>query len=175
MESTHKYARIEWERRFLVGRFPDSAAVARIRQIKDLYIDGTGLRLREQSESGRPTVFKLTQKIPASTRGAQQGLITNIYVAAEEFRVLGQLPGKRLSKTRYSVPPLGIDVFEGELQGLCLAEAEFESAPEADALRIPSFLLAEVTNDKRFTGGELVRGSRGEIQTWLAEYGITLP
>ncbi len=32
--------------------------------------------------------------------GAQQGLITTIYLSEGEFRVLSQLPGKMLSKVR---------------------------------------------------------------------------
>jgi len=174
LESQHNYARIERERRFLVDPFPRAANVVRIRHINDLYIDGTALRLREQRESGRPTVFKLTQNVPARAKGAQQGLITNMYLSAEEFFVLAQLPAKKISKTRYSVPPFGIDVFEGALEGLCLAEAEFDSAAAADALTIPSFILAEVTSDDRFTGGALVRTSQSEIRTWLSEYGIRL-
>jgi CYTH domain-containing protein len=70
------------------------------------------------------------------------------------------------------VPPFGIDIFKGALEGLSLAEAEFDSAAAAGALTIPSFLLAEVTADDRFTGGALVRASRSEVQTWLLEYGI---
>ena len=174
MESAHKYARIERERRFLIEKFPPAASVGRIRHINDLYVDGTSLRLRELSEFGCPTVFKFTQKIPLRD-GAQQGWITNMYVTADEFSVLAHLPGKRLSKTRYSVPPFGIDVFEGVLEGLCLAEAEFESAGDADELTIPPFVVAEVTADDRFTGGELVRASLGEIRAWLSEYGLKFP
>lgn len=64
--------------------------------------------------------------------------------------------------------------FRRALEGLCIAEAEFDSAADADALTIPSFILAEVTTDDRFTGGEIVRSSRHEIQGWLSEYGIRL-
>jgi hypothetical protein len=71
-----KYARIERERRFLLDHFPSSANVVRARRITDRYIDGTGLRLREQSDDSGPTVFKLTQKIPVRASGAQQGFIT---------------------------------------------------------------------------------------------------
>jgi CYTH domain-containing protein len=169
-----KYARIERERRFLLHHFPSGAGVARIRRITDRYIDGTGLRLREQSDDGGPTVFKLTQKIPQRAGGAQQGFITSMYLSQDEFRVLAQLSAKNLSKTRYSVPPFGIDVFEGTLQGLILAEAEFDSPAAAAALTLPSYILREVTADDRFTGGRLVRASRRDIETWLLEYGITL-
>jgi CYTH domain-containing protein len=172
MQRPHKYARIERERRFLIDRFP-SGHVVRTRHITDRYIDGTLLRLREQIDNGGESIFKLTQKVPAVANGAQQGLITTIYLSEREFRLLSQLPGKMLSKVRYSVPPLGIDVFEGALEGLRLAEAEFHSAEEADAFVLPDVILHEVTGDIRFTGGQLVGASRLSVEKWLAEYGMT--
>ena len=66
------------------------------------------------------------------------------------------------------------DVFEGTLEGLRLAEAEFNSAAKADAFVLPDFILQEVTSDVRFTGGQLVCASRLSVEKWLAEYGITL-
>lgn len=169
-----KYARIERERRFLLDEFPSNANVTRIRLITDYYIEGTALRLREQNEDSCPTVYKLTQKLPAPASGAQQGFITNMYLTQDEFCVLGRLSAKKLSKTRYSVPPFGIDVFEGALEGLLLAEAEFNSATEAEALALPPFIFREVSSDERFTGGQRVRASRQDIQTWVFEYGIKL-
>lgn len=173
MEPRYKYARVEHERRFLLERFP-TVNVVRIRRITDCYIEGTTLRLREQSEEGGPTIFKLTQKVPAPATGAQEGLITSMYLTKDEFCVLAQLSAKKLRKTRHSVPPFGIDVFEGTLEGLLLGEAEFDSATAADALTLPSFIGAEVSGDNRFTGGRLVCASRQDIQAWLLEYGIRL-
>ena len=170
----HKYGRIERERRFLLDRFPNNVNAVRVRRITDLYIDGTTLRLREQSDELGPTIFKLTQKVPSPASGAHEALITSMYLTKDEFGVLAQLSAKKLSKTRYSVPPFGIDVFEGTLQGLVLGEAEFDSAAAADALTLPSFILGEVSADNRFTGGQLVRASRQDIQSWLLEYGIRL-
>jgi CYTH domain-containing protein len=105
---------------------------------------------------------------------AQQGLITNMYLGKDEFRVLAQLPAKQLTKTRYSVPPFGIDVFEGALEGLVLAEAEFDSAADAESLTLPPFVFREVSDDDRFTGGQLVGASRNQVRAWLLEYGIKL-
>ncbi|MDR3703428.1 MAG: hypothetical protein P4L56_27515 [Candidatus Sulfopaludibacter sp.] len=167
-----KYARIERERRYLVERLPGAAGIGRTRRIVDRYIEGTTLRLRKQSEEGRPVVRKFTQKIPARSAGAQQGFITSMYVTEAEYGVLANLPAKTLCKTRYSVPPFGIDVFEGALEGLLLAEAEFDSAAAADALAIPPFLSREVSDDDRFTGGRLVRASGQDIRDWLLEYGM---
>jgi CYTH domain-containing protein len=174
MPTLHKYARIERERRFLLRQFPGRANSVRVRRITDRYIDGTNLRLREQSDDGGPVIFKLTQKLPARDSGAQQGLITSMYLGRDEFLVLARLPARQLRKTRYSVPPFGIDVFGGDLEGLLVAEAEFDSAEAADELTIPSFIHAEVSADDRFTGGRLVGASRQELQAWLGEYGVTL-
>jgi CYTH domain-containing protein len=160
-----KYARPEFERRFLLAQFPPNATVTRTRRIADRYLPGTTLRLRELSEENAPTIYKFTQKI--------EGFITTTYLTEAEFRLLAQLPANTLTKTRYSVPPFGIDVFHGALDGLILAEAEFDSAAEADVLTRPAFLSHEVTDDPRFAGGRLVFASRDEIRTWLSEYGIT--
>jgi hypothetical protein len=67
MPPEHKYGRIERERRFLLDQFPNHVNAVRVRRITDRYIDGTTLRLREQSEDGGPTMFKLTQ-IPLSSQ-----------------------------------------------------------------------------------------------------------
>lgn len=141
MQRPHTYARLERERRFLVDRSPRGDIVGS-RHITDRYIDGTLLRLREQTDESGGTIFKLTQKVPAVANGAQQGLITTIYLTEDEFRLLSQLPGKMLNKVRYSVPPLGIDVFEGTLEGLRLAEAEFNSPRKLMPL---SFLTLSAT------------------------------
>jgi CYTH domain-containing protein len=174
MYSVHNYAKIERERRFLLDHFPNEANVTRVRRIRDRYIEGTTLRLRQQSEGEDHTVFKLTQKLPERAIGAQQGLITSIYLTKDEFGVLAMLPAKILTKTRHSVPPFGIDAFEDTLSGLVLAEAEFDSDAEASELTLPSFIVQEVSDDHRFTGGRLVAASSREIQNWLAEYGIRL-
>jgi CYTH domain-containing protein len=169
-----KYARIERERRFLLAQFPSNATVVRNRRITDNYIEGTTLRLREQSYNDGLTTFKLTQKLPGRGNGAQQGFITSMYLSQDEFHVLAQLPAGQLTKTRFSVPLFGIDVFDGPLQGLILAEAEFDSAAAAEALTVPSFANAEVSADDRFTGGQLVRASRQDVQRWLLDYGVAL-
>jgi CYTH domain-containing protein len=168
------YARIEWERRFLLHHFPHEASVIRVRRISDRYIEGTTLRLRQESDGSGEIVFKLTQKLGEGAIGARQGFITTMYLTKEEFYVLANLPAKVLTKTRHSVPPFGIDVFEGVLSGLVLAEAEAGSAAEASALVVPSFVVHEVSDDLRFTGGRLVAVSRQELEAWLAEHGVKL-
>jgi CYTH domain-containing protein len=174
MPPEHKYAKIERERRFLLTQFPNNANVVRTRRIIDRYVDGTTLRLRKLIDDDGSTAFKLTQKIPARDSGGQQGLIVTMYLTEAEFGVFEQLPAHTLTKTRHSVPPFGIDVFDGELAGLLLGEAEFDSTAAADALIIPPYISREVSDDERFTGGNLVHASRQEIITALLEHGIDL-
>lgn len=164
-----KYARIEIERRFLLASFPRDVQVIRTRHITDRYIDGTRLRLRQMLDDDGPPVFKLTQKIPVPAADFQQGYITNIYLDETEFQVFARLPAATLTKTRYSVPPFGIDVFAGALEGLVLAEAEFDTQSDALALSLPSYIVRDVSTDTRFTGGHLVRMSRAELQALLAD------
>jgi CYTH domain-containing protein len=173
MRPESKYAKPEWERRFLLRRFPTGAKIHRTRKIVDRYIVGTTLRLRRiDDEDG--IVFKLTQKTPTARNGALQGMLTTMYLKQQEFDVLAALAANVLTKTRYSVPPFGIDVFNGALSGLLLAEAEFNSGDEASALTIPSFVVHEVSTDQRFDGGCLATASRREVETWVAEHGLDL-
>ena len=58
-----KYARVERERRILLGAAPDLTAALRVLQIWDRYLRGTTLRLREVREAGQPTVYKFGQKV----------------------------------------------------------------------------------------------------------------
>lgn len=168
-----KYARIERERRFLLAEPPPSSAVTARRHITDRYLPGTRLRLRRVDfpDSG-DCEFKFTQKVPADQPGFTQGLITNIYLSAAEYDLLASLPAAVLCKTRLSLPPLGIDVFEPPLHGLIMADVEFSTDNEAQAFRIPPAVVAEVTDDPRFTGGSLIHAHRRDVLAWLAEYGI---
>lgn len=170
-----KHARIERERRFLLERFPPDETPTAIRQITDRYFTGASLRLRKQTGDTGSPVFKLTQKIAEPGAGAQQGWITTLYLSEAEFTLLERIPAHVLRKTRSSVPPFGIDIFEGVLEGLVMVEAEFETAVEAEALELPTYAYREVSDDVRFTGGRLAAASADELRDWLAEYGIRLP
>jgi CYTH domain-containing protein len=170
-----KYARVEIERRFLLAGVPDGEDVLAVNQIDDRYLDGTRLRLRRMVQDGGPTLLKLTQKLPDPGGDGRQGALTTLYLSEDEYAALAVLPAATLSKSRLSIAPYGVDVFGGHLDGLYLAEAEFASAQDAAALRPAAFCHAEVTADRRFTGGELVRASRAQVRAWTAEYGIDLP
>jgi CYTH domain-containing protein len=168
-----KYALVERERRFLLAGMPAGERPAGARQITDHYLIGTSLRLRCVRQAGGDQ-YKLTQKIPAAQPGPVQGLITNIYLSkAEHDQLVAALPGRRLAKTRYSVPPLSIDVFGPPLHGLVIGEAEFGTDAEMLAFQPPGYARAEITGDRRFTGGCLAITRREDLVSWLAQYGIS--
>jgi CYTH domain-containing protein len=168
-----KYARIERERRFLLAGLPPGERPADGRTIIDHYLTGTTLRLRCVLRPGGDQ-YKLTQKIPAAQPGPVQGLITNIYLSkAEHDQLAAALQGKRLAKTRYTIPPLSIDVFDPPLHGLITGEAEFGTDAEMLAFQPPGYIHAEITDDPRFTGGRLATTPREDLVFWLTQYGIS--
>ncbi len=175
-----KYARPEYERKFLLED-PPRLGVVRSVAITDLYVSGSRVRLRravtvfdeaDGNDVVGTTVYKLTQKIPGPNR--RPGLLTSFYLDDREYQVFSRLPGESLDKTRLSVPPLAIDCFTGPLEGLYLAEAEFETLADMNAFTAPASVIAEVTEDIRFSGGQLVTTSRDALDKIVAEYGIML-
>ncbi len=169
-----KYARTEIERRFLLAGVPDGAEVLESVDIEDRYLDGTRLRLRRQVQRGGPVVLKVTQKLAAPGEHGEQGVLTTFYLSEAEHAALATLPAVTLRKARLSVAPYGVDVFAAPLAGLVLAEIEFDTLDEAAAFQPAPFCLAEVSADRRFTGGSLARAERDEVTAWAAEYGIEL-
>lgn len=170
-----KYALVERERRFLLAGPPPPSPAQQPRRITDRYLTGTRLRLRRvQRPVPALPEFKLTQKVPADRPGPEQGTITNTYLSEAEYDVLTVLPAAVLSKTRLNNPPFGIDIFEPPLHGLVMAEAEFTTDEAMVAFEPPVGIVAELTDDPRFTGGQLVQATRMDLVSWLSSYGITL-
>lgn len=154
-----KYAWVERERRWLCREVPWER-VKESEAITDLYVTGTQLRLRESIPvGGGPPMRRLGRKadVTSSVR-----LLTSIYLASEEYALLTGLPGRTLRKTRHRLTPvngaayLAVDVFEGDLLGLIMAEAEFDDMESLQAFPSPDFVLREVTEDARYSGGRLV-------------------
>ena len=153
-----KYARWELERRFLCSRLPETASDERGWDILDRYLDNSHLRLRRMDAlDGSETIFKLGKKETPAPPDFSRMTITNIYLSAAEYDLLAALPGLELRKRRYRIDQDGrcwsIDVFGGALEGLILAETDFDDAE----LEPPDWIEREVSDDERYTGGSLAR------------------
>jgi CYTH domain-containing protein len=164
-----RFALPEWERRWLLASAP-TGEVVRVADIEDRYLPGPGLRLRRMTSSDG-VEHKLTQKTPGDDGGP--GTLTTIYLTADQASSLHVIEGYVLRKRRLSIPPYGVDVFSGQLEGLLLAEAEvLTSAADLAAVPDPPGAVAEVTRDLTFTGGRLAVTSAEDLRRALATYGL---
>jgi CYTH domain-containing protein len=164
-----RYARVERERRWVVAGVPEDADDPR--RVEDLYVVGTTLRLRRVSGSAEPATFKLTQKVRVRPTDPFEVKLTNVYLtAAEHERLASRLPARKVVKTRWSWRQGGvayaIDVFESDLDGLVLAEAELHRT-QGSPIDPPPAVVADVTHDDRFCGAALAHTSHDDLATLL--------
>ena len=179
-----KYARWERERRFLLDTMPaavaDAAPAAATVQLHDRYLRDTRLRLRRVDRPGEPPVYKLGQKIGEPGSSPPAVAHTSLYLDPAEYALLAGLPADELTKARTVLigdgAALAVDVFTGRLAGLVLAEFELVEAEldPADRGTVPGWpavpMLAEVTDDPRFTGGALARTSAADLSRLLENF-----
>ena len=158
--STLKYSHVERERRFLVDpeRRPALAGRPHI-LIADRYLVGTRMRLRRMTapDTGR-VALKLTKKYESPDPRARPMVTT--YLNEAEYALLEGLPAQLLVKRRYPIGGFAIDIFEGALAGLELAESEQGDAATLAALAVPHWAVREVTDDPAFEGGRLAAQGR---------------
>jgi CYTH domain-containing protein len=173
-----RYARVERERRFLLRDLPEGLTRADDHlQITDNYITGTRLRIRKvRDPKTNKWVVKFTQKFAPNRDDFSRTIITNTYLSALEAETLSMFDANEIRKNRYKFEFEGrtfsIDMFLGDLFGLVLAETGFESDEEMDNFPLPSFALAEVTNNELFTGGRLSELSFADLQSELERSGL---
>jgi CYTH domain-containing protein len=173
-----KYARLERERRYLLGDLPEGMTRADPHlQITDNYITGSRLRLRKVRDprTNKWTV-KFTQKYAPDPNDLSRTIITNIYLNALEAEILSVFDTNEIRKNRYrwefNGRKFAIDMFLGDLFGLVLAEVNFESDEELDNFPTPPFALADVTNEALFSGGRLCELTFSEVRAEISERGL---
>lgn len=164
-----RYAQLEREQRWRLVEVP--VGLEDPREIIDLYVSGTRLRLRAvKSETG--VVYKLTQKVRLDPANPETVKITNIYLSPSEYETLCELPSRKIRKVRSlhssSLRRFAIDVFAGRHEGLILAELELGA--DDQRMMMPSFAIDDVTNDHRFSGGALAQATDAELKVLLASH-----
>jgi adenylate cyclase len=86
-----------------------------------------------------------------------------IVIDAERFERLWPLTeGLRIEKRRYEIDAgeglvIELDVYAGALDGLLVAEVEFDSEEEAEAFAPPDWFGDDVTEDVRYKNQRLAR------------------
>ncbi|NIW50175.1 MAG: hypothetical protein GWN30_36990 [Gammaproteobacteria bacterium] len=171
-----KYACLEIEKRLLLVELPPGLTEKSLGwQIEDRYFPNTRMRLRRMRRIGsKDVIYKLTQKFQADDQDATQTTITNLYLTEAEYRLFAELEAQVIEKRRfaYHTPErkFSIDVFDGRLSGLILAETEFETMAELAGFTLPDFALRDVTDDRYFTGGHLAEINNDVFRRKLVEY-----
>lgn len=93
-----------------------------------------------------------------------------MYVNAGEFDTFSALPGRLLNKTRLSVPPFGVDLFDEPLSGVLIGEVEFETEDAMTAFEPSASVIVEITGDRRLTCAALAAADREEVDAVLRSY-----
>jgi adenylate cyclase len=139
---------MEVERKFVVSDRPDLDG-AESAEIDQGYLatgaDGE-VRVRRRGDS-----FVLTAKRGSGLSREE----AEMELDRDAFERLWPLTeGRRLHKRRYVMPEgnltIEVDVYEGDLEGLVVAEIEFGSEEEARRFDPPAWLGEEVTGDERY-------------------------
>jgi len=84
----------------------------------------------------------------------------NLPLTKEAFeQLLGKTEGRIIRKKRYSIPhgnyTVELDVFQGDLEGLCYAEVEFPSELAANSYQPPEWFSEELSEEKGYSNAEL--------------------
>jgi adenylate cyclase len=147
---------IEIERKFLVAQPPADLDRHPSTAIEQGYLaigdDGTEVRIRRRDADATLTV---------KGSGARSRVEEELEIDGARFDRLWPLTeGRRIEKTRYEIPAgdgltIELDVYRGALEGLVVAEVEFDSDAAADAFSGPAWLGREVTDDRRYKNQRL--------------------
>jgi CYTH domain-containing protein len=138
----------EIERKFLVDQVPAEARVQSTQRIRQGYLSVAPAEVRIRSSDD--AAHELTVK---SVGGLSRTEVT-VPLTPEQFVELWELRQRQVEKTRSRVLlepwTAEVDVYDGRLAGLVVAEVEFPSESDALAFSPPPWFGTEVTTDSRY-------------------------
>jgi adenylate cyclase len=142
----------EIERKFIVATVPDGL-LQRGSTIRQGYLSIEPVEVRIRSSDGE--THELTLKSVGGLRRAE----VNVPLTREQFDELWPLVHGVIEKARHDIELDGrvveVDVYEGRLDGLVVAEVEFPSEREAASFVPPPWFAREVTEDSRYRNSAL--------------------
>ena len=158
---------LEIERKFLLDHFPINLEHSPYDVIEQGYVlisDEEEIRLRHITDPLGESSYVLARKTGTGLVRTEQ----EAEISQDAFEILwGTTEGKRIQKKRYyfteGIHPMTIDRYEGELEGLVVAEAEFDSEEAAKRFEKPNWAASEVTGKKGYANRDLaLAGMPGE-------------
>lgn len=145
---------MEIERKYLIKTLPDDYSRNPFHQIEQAYLcTSPVVRIRREDDS-----FYLTYKSKGLLAREEYNLPLD---ETSYLHLLEKADGRILQKKRYLIPLAGtpytieLDVFEGDYQGLILAEIEFPSEQEALAFTAPGWFSRDVTFSGEYQNSRL--------------------
>jgi adenylate cyclase len=149
----------EIERAFVAAAVPPATLLGTGERLRQGYLAreaDTEVRVRLTA-----TAATLTVKVGSGLRRTEVGVELPLH---EAEALWSHTSGRRLDKTRYRVAvgdlTAEVDVYAGELAGLCRIEVEFGSEAAAVAFEPPAWFGREVTGDPRWRNAALARDGR---------------
>jgi CYTH domain-containing protein len=147
---------IEIERKFLVANDGWKQSVVKISRIRDgLVVSENGRKVRVRILEDGATLAIKGQRSGLGRREYEYKIPT---LEAEEI-LRTMCEGRHLEKVRHYVPHAGvmweIDVYEGVLEGIVIAEVELDR--EDRQLELPNWVGEEVTGDERYSKASMER------------------
>jgi CYTH domain-containing protein len=145
----------EVERKFLLDEPPDwlqSCSAVRIKQGYLAIAEEAEVRLRKADDQCLLTVKRGAGEVRKEVE---------VTLDTEQFDTLWPLTEpRRLEKSRYLVPlddghSAEVDIYKGDLEGLMVAEVEFDSGAQSREFQPPAWLGEEVTGDSRYANQRL--------------------
>ena len=138
---------MEIERKFLLKELPKDLESYPCRHLEQGYLStGPVVRIRKDNEK-----YELTYK----GKGAMVREEYNLPLTEQSYEHLKQkIDGRLITKRRYMIPyedyTIELDVFEGDLAPLTLAEVEFPSEDAANSFVAPEWFAEDVTFSKLY-------------------------
>ncbi len=133
---------MEIERKFLLKEIPENIESYPVRHLEQGYLcTGPVVRIRKDNDK-----YELTYK----AKGMMIREEYNLPLTREAYEHLREkVDGRLITKRRYMIPydkyTIELDIFEGDLSPLTLAEVEFSSEEEANAFVAPDWFAEDVT------------------------------
>lgn len=165
----------EFERRFLVKDALGAIKALPPVTVADCYwpLEGKHCQLRLRRVGSK---FEITKKVPVNESDLSVMEEHTIPLTEAEYDALKTAPGKWLVKHRYFLQTddcrIELGVFQERLQGLNIADVEFETEVQMRRFVPPDWFHSEVTHEKRFAGGELCGRAIDDLIEMLEAYGF---
>ena len=138
---------MEIERKFLIKKLPENIQAYPVRHLEQGYLcTAPVVRVRRDNDK-----YELTYKGKGSMIREEH----NLPLTKEAYEHLrDKIDGRLIVKKRYMIPfqeyTIELDVFEGDLAPLTLAEVEFSSKEEAETFVAPDWFAEDVTFSKLY-------------------------